>query len=379
MNRLRIVCTLAAFTTLGLGTCDANATGRFRGSHVTTQVYCGVTDIKGSFSTPSVRYTSSGACAELSATQVDNPKGTSQFDDYSQGKLLFQANWTAEGGYNALTKETWETITLPPPRIDEHMPVGRPFGRVELKMICPVDPWQSQASVSCAAVTAAATGSLGDAEKYLRNTTRPHTSRLKQPQYLALADAQRLSAKRRAQIVTETLNPGKTSVRLFTLPEIIEPRQGSTHPPQTPMRIRVAAPKSEKVVGYLLQFELRQKDGTWLSTTNVPVTAAEVEGALGYKGWGWHQPGTGPMMTATLGSYRIRAVATSPAQGQAGEWREFAIAGEPGRGPDVLSKGAVTGFGRAAVDAAAPAPTPTPKATLDWNKAAPNAVLQPNR
>jgi hypothetical protein len=142
------------------------------------------------------------------------------------------------------------------------------------------------------------------------------------------------------------------------------------------MKIRLAAPRNLKVQSYELQFEAKQSDGSWRVLTNVPVTAVEVEGPLGYTGWGWHQPGTGLQMTATNGAYRLRARAVRPAQGEYGEWQEFTIAGVPGPGPDVVPKtNVLQGLGRTSM-AAEPATTstlaPLPKSTstLDWSKAA---------
>jgi hypothetical protein len=76
------------------------------------------------------------------------------------------------------------------------------------------------------------------------------------------------------------------------------------------------------------------------------VRATDAEGPFGYTGWGWHRPGTGPQMTASLGSYPVRAHATTPVAGEAGAWREFTIAGEPGAGPDVVPKNGPSGLGQ---------------------------------
>ena len=147
---------------------------------------------------------------------------------------------------------------------------------------------------------------------------------------------------------------------MVTLPEILEPRPGSTHPPQTPLKIRVAGPRDVKVQTYLLEIEAREANGNWHLQTTEVVRATDAEGPLGYTGWGWHRPGTGPQMTASLGSYRVRAQATTPAAGEAGAWREFTIAGDPGAGPDVVPKtNVLPGLGRTATSVE-PAQTGTP-------------------
>src|SRR5258708_27777787 len=95
-------------------------------------------------------------------------------------------------------------------------------------------------------------------------------------------------------------------------PRIVEPKPGSTHSPQTAMKILVAAPKiydprDFKVQTYELQFHSKQKDGTWKFVSSDISAAADAEGA-GYFGWGGHKPGTAPQMMATVGTYRARAV-----------------------------------------------------------------------
>ena len=119
--------------------------------------------------------------------------------------------------------------------------------------------------------------------------------------------------------------------------------------PQTAMRVRIAPPKildprDFKVQTYELQFQSKQKDGTWQLVMSDVAAAAEAEGA-GYFGWGAHKPGTPPQTTATIGTYRVRAVVKQPELTtnlalSVGEWVEFAIAGTPGH--DVLV-GPVTG------------------------------------
>ena len=360
-------------------------------------VLCDMPEIKGSFSAQDARYASRGTCVAMTGNKGANAPGYSQFDDYSSGKELFRADWTAEAGYNPTTKEAWERIIVPAPTTDERAPVGRPYGRFESKMICTTDPWLEFGSAKCTGISSTASGNLGELEQSLRKQSQPFTSRKKSLQTQALYDAHEKFVKQRAAMFSDSAPQAKAPRRSLTLPEIIEPRAGSTQAPQTPMKIRVAAPKNVNVRSYELQLESRQPNGSWKTLTNLRVSAAEVGGPLGYIGWGWHKPGTGPQMTAAAGTYRIRARTMDPDQGEAGEWREFAVAGEPGRQPDELRKSdMVTGAGlnRAAVGASPPAAKPfaeptsrpvplqgTPstlgtsaKATLDSNTASPNAA-----
>jgi len=112
------------------------------------------------------------------------------------------------------------------------------------------------------------------------------------------------------------------------IPRVLEPKAGSTHPPQTAMKIRVAAPHGTRVKTYELQFQRLQPDG-WKLVTSAEVAATEIEG-IGYAGWGAHQPGTAAQMTASAGRWRVRPRAIDPSQPEPGEWIEFTVAGAPG-------------------------------------------------
>ena len=330
------------------------------GGAPTRGIFCDTPEVRGDFGIKESRYASRGMCVQLEGKtpiSKDNVR-SSEFDDYSHGKEIFRAGWTAEAGYNLATKEAWEKITFPAPAVDTPTPTGQPYGRFELKMICATDPWIEFGSAHCAPINSTATGRLGDIEKMLRVLSMPFTANSKNTQ--ALYNAHQAFLKRSAALaaVAKPTTQAKQALRAVTLPEIIEPRAGSAYPPQTPLKIRVKPPRDVKVQTYLVQIEAKQQNGDWKVQTNIPVSAAELEGVLGYKGWGWHQPGTGLQMTATAGSYRVRANASFPDPGEAGEWHEFIIAGEPGAAPDKLQTGKVVtraGLGNAAPDTGAAA------------------------
>ena len=331
------------------------------GGTPTRSVFCDRPEIRGEFDAKESRYASRGMCVQLEGNTPiidDTVVGRSEFDDYSHAKEIFRAGWTAEAGYNAVTKEAWEKITFPAPTLDTRAPAGQPYGRFESKMICATDPWIELGARHCTAINGNATGSLGDIEKMLRLLSLPFTTNTKNTQ--ALYNAHQAFLKRSAALaaVAKTTTQAQPALRSVTLPEIIEPRAGNAYPPQTPLKIRVKPPRDVKVQTYLVQIEVKQKSGDWLVQTNIPVSAAELEGVLGYKGWGWHQPGTGLQMTANAGIYRVRAHASFPDPGEAGEWHEFIIAGEPGAAPDRLQTGKVVtraGLGNAAPDTGAAA------------------------
>ncbi len=103
------------------------------------------------------------------------------------------------------------------------------------------------------------------------------------------------------------------------------------------MTIRVAPAKNAKDTSYELQIQV-QANFDWRAMTNIPVSAAVVQSSLGYKGWGGHVDGTGPQMTAALGTYRVRALATAPSRSVPGEWVEFKIAVTLGVTKDDLAR-----------------------------------------
>jgi hypothetical protein len=343
------------------------------------KVFCELTEIKGTFSQTDARYVSGGVCVQLEAKlpgPTEGVKGESLFTDYRDAKELFRAAWTAEAGYDQTSRVAWETITLPAPRTDEPSAVGRPYGRVLSKRVCETDPWLVFGNPKCSGGTVETTGSLGDAAKRLSTTAGPFTKPYKEKYTQALVDAHEQYLKHYARVVKPTLAPGKATPVLFTLPEIVLPQAGSTQRPQTPMRVRVAAPKNDKVQSYLLQFEIKQQNGEWATATNVPVSAAEAEGPLGYNGWGWHRPGTGPAMTAVPGAYRIRAQATAPTKGEPGAWREFTVAGQPGPAPDEFQVNKASSVGASVRAAAAPkAPAALTAATASTSPAAPTTPM----
>jgi hypothetical protein len=393
---------------------DANAGSHFISPVTSQQVICAVTAIKGDFTNEHSHYVSSGSCAQMWVNYVTE-RGESKFAGTADSRVVFEVAWSAEGSFNPVTKETWETITLPAPRIDQRAEPGRPYGVFTSRMTCASDPWLLSHVADCAAITVTASGNLGDAEKVLRELKHPFTVPTQLAQQQALNAAHDQFERRRIAIATATA-PKATAgtaepVHMVTLPEILEPRPGSTHPPQTPLKIRVAAPRDMKVQTYVVEIEARQGNGSWQVQTTEVVRAADAEGLLGYTGWGWHRPGTGPQMTASLGAYRVRARASTPA-GDAGAWREFTIAGEPGTGPDVAKANALSGLGRGTTSAeparigtaagmasaqrsltgtAAPAAPPkvlpqkattsfgaaAPAGALDWGKAATPTSLAP--
>ena len=292
------------------------------------QVFCSIAAIKGSFSGTESRYNASGDCAELQAPPTTSGKVTSEFVGAQGSTEIFHAVWTAQGSYNPVTKETWEKVTMPAPTIDQKTPVGRPYGNYETRMICATDPWLTGTGVNCTGKTVSATGNLGDTEPLLRQINRPVTTPNKAPQLQALVAAHDRYVNTHSVTSTTATGKGHALAQLF-VPTIIEPKAGSTHPPQTPLRIRVAAAQNTKDTAYELEIQV-QANFDWRVMSSIPTSAAAAQSASGYQGWGGHVVGTGPQMMAIAGAYRVRARATAPTRSEPSDWVEFKIDGQPG-------------------------------------------------
>lgn len=301
------------------------------------QVMCDQRSITGSFTLSTAGYRASGTCVQLEAPRAaDEPRtNTSEFPRLNESRELFRANWTAQGSYNTQTKEAWERLTVP---AGQSTQPGRPYGTYESRMICATDPWLTGSDITCTGKTVSATGRFGDFERLFRNLNRPLTvpsSFDSKGQLKSLNDAHnRYVSTRTITSTAESASTGSSVAVMFT-PNIVEPKPGSTHRPQTPMTIRVAAAQNAKDTGYQLEIQA-QSNGNWRVVTNIPVTASEVQGLSGYGGWGGHADGTGPQMTASVGTYRVRAMATMPHRSAPGEWVEFKVDGTPG--PAIHSK-----------------------------------------
>ena len=338
------------------------------------QIFCELTTVTGTFNSTQATYRASGQCVQLEAFQRDeNLRGggkSSEFPNVNRSKELFRAAWTAQGSYNPVTKETWEKVTMPAPAIDQKSSPGRPYGTYETRMICATDPWLTGLGVKCTGKTAQANGNVGDMAAMLGALNQPLTTPNKQPLLQALnASHDRYVRMHSFASTTEATSKGSAAAAMFA-PTIVEPKPGSTHRPQTAMSIRVAAAQSARDTHYILNIE--QMNGpeeyartriAWSALTNIPVTAAVAQTGLGYKGWGAHVDGTGPQMTASRGTYRVRALATAPSRSVPGEWVEFKIAGTPGVTKDDLARsklgttnGARAAFGLPAKAAANEAP-----------------------
>lgn len=313
------------------------------------QIFCDLNSVNGTFTSTEATYRASGQCVELESPQRgEQLKGggkSSEFPDVNRSKELFRAAWTAQGRYDPVTKETWEKVTMPAPAIDQQTPPGRPYGTYETRMICATDPWLTGLGVKCTGKTAQAAGNVGDMAAMLGALNQPLTTPNKQALLQAL-NASHDRYERTHSFASATASSSKRmAIAQAFAPTIVEPKPGSAHRPQTAMSIRVAAATNAKDTNYILEIQqtstpqnLGQANVEWHALTNIPVTAAVAQSGLGYRGWGAHVDGTGPQMTASLGTYRVRALATAPKRSEPGEWVEFKIAGTPGVTKDDLAR-----------------------------------------
>ena len=320
------------------------------------QVFCNIARVNGQFSSTESKYTANGNCVGLESPQKgDSEKtNTSEFPRVNESKELFNAAWTAQGSYNPVTKEAWEKVTMPAPTIDQKTPVGRPYGNYETRMICATDPWLTGIGVQCTGKTVKATGNLGDTEAALRALNRPVTTPNKAPLLQALNTAHDRYVSTHAFNSTTAATSKSSAVGMLFAPTVVEPKPNSTHRPQTAMSIRVAPAETAKDTAYELEIQV-QANFDWRVLTNIPVSAAVAQSALGYKGWGAHADGTGAQMTAIAGVYRVRAKATAPSRSAPSDWVEFKIDGKPGVSVEDLAKGKIDARSGAKTSAAAAA------------------------
>ncbi len=213
----------------------ARATVSFSTDGATTrQIFCDMPVLKGEFHRVSQTYTASGVCVEQEAVQApsDGAKNRSEFNQYNKSKEVWRARWSAEGSYDPTTKVATETITLPPPTIDEYAPASRPYGRFVSKMVCATDPWLETAA-SCTGSVVTSTGSLGSLDKSLRLAKRPFTSTEKEPMRNALIAQQALALKRlEVHPETAAAQTGRAG-EAFNSGKSFSTRSGSTEPTPT--------------------------------------------------------------------------------------------------------------------------------------------------
>jgi hypothetical protein len=320
----------------------ANAGSPFSvGESNVAQVLCDLSAIKGQLTTTESRYTGTGTCIELLSPQKTDDKATrtSEFPRVNESTQLFSANWTSQSTYNPVTKETWEKITMPAPATDQKSPVGRPYGNYETRMICATDPWLTGIGVNCTGKTVKATGNLGDAEAMLRMLNRPLTTPSKPAQLQALLAAHDRDARLQTPVTkaAET-NSQASTIAIAPKPTIVEPRDGATYPPQTPLRVRIVPAKDAKDTAYRIEIQAKV-NFDWRDVITVATTAGVAQSPQGYRGWGGVQAaGARGEMTATTGAYRMRARATAPQAGQPGDWVEFKIDGQPGKQVDPMDQ-----------------------------------------
>ncbi len=358
--RAGIPCAVSASLLLALATiapaASANTTPFISPDNRVRQVLCDMSSISGQLTPTESRYTGSGNCIELDSPQktTDKVTNTSEFPRVNESTQLFRANWTSQGTYNPLTKETWEKVTMPAPATDEKSPIGRPYGNYETRMICATDPWLTGIGVNCTGKTVNATGNLGDAEAMLRQLGSPVTTPRKPAQLQALVAAHDRDAKLQTRVSkVETKDNKAAAIAIAPRPTIVEPREGATYPPQTPLRVRIVPAKNAKDTTYRIEIQV-QANFDWRDVTTVATPAGLAQSPQGYRGWGGKPGVPVTAMTAIAGTYRMRARGSAPQMGQPGDWVEFRIDGQPGTQVDPMDQvKAVPGKAGAAVQSAA--------------------------
>jgi hypothetical protein len=292
------------------------------------ELYCQMTAINGQFKPAESLYSASGDCVGLDSP-IPQGRGVSEFPDTNVAITQYQVSWTAQAGYNPSTQLAWEKIVLAPPPSGQPIPPGRPQGSYEAMMNCSADPWLAGSSASCGAKRMNLPGELGDYGPALRNSNGPVTMPRKPAQLQALNAAHDHYVTTHTFMSTaESASKGSVIATIFA-PTVIEPKPGSTHRPQVPMSICVAAAQNAKDTAYDLEIQVRV-NFDWRVVTHIPVAAAVAQSRAGYRGWGGLVDGTGPEMTASVGVYRVRATPTAPSRSAPSDWVEFKVEGPTG-------------------------------------------------
>ena len=339
--RAKIPLAISAGLVLALGAIApaARATPFTGEDYRVKQVFCEMSSIKGQLTDTQSRYTGSGTCIELESPQKADNKATntSEFPRVNESTELFRANWTSQGSYNPVTKETWEKVTMPAPATDEKSPAGRPYGNYETRMICATDPWLTGIGVNCTGKTVKATGNLGDAEAMLRKLNLPATTPSKPAQLQALVAAHDRDARLQMRVTKVESDNKAGQIVIAPKPTIVEPREGATYPPQTPLRVRIVPAKDAKDTTYRIEIQV-QANFDWRDVTTVATPAGLAQSPQGYRGWGGKPGVPVTAITAIAGTYRMRARGSAPQMGQPGDWVEFKIDGRPGPQVDVMDQ-----------------------------------------
>jgi hypothetical protein len=296
------------------------------------RIYCDMPEVSGQFGAASARYRAAGSCAMLEVLSAENKSGRSQFDEPT-GRALWRVRWTATGGYDPATRDTWETIDVPSPPPGTRHAV---WGQFTVRMVCTADPWLHAGAQCAGGQVSTPVGIDPELLKHFRWAARPFTSRPSAQQVESLLAAQRREQtrlSREARIVEKTSQRSSRN----EAPRIVAPDHDGVYPAQTAVNIRVAPPKIYTVKNfkpqlYEVQVQRKQADASWVLQTTQGVRADLIEG-IGYSGWGAHQPGTGSAMTATPGAFRVRVVIKAPDSLDLGnlalsEWVEFRISGD---------------------------------------------------
>ena len=256
---------------------DAGAGSHFTTALSTEQVICAVAAIKGEFAVERSRYVSNGSCAQMFVNY--NPdSGESKFAGTSDSRVEFQVAWSAEvatqpghqgdlGNHHAAATAHRRTRGAGAPLRGVLLQDGLRHGSLAAGPRHRLRGDQRECS-----------GALGDAEKVLRELKHPFTVPTKPAQQQALNAAHDRFEQLHVAMLPKATASAAEAVRTITLPEILEPRPGSTHPPQTPLKIRVAAPRDVKVQTYLLEIETERRNGNWHLQTTEVVRATDAEG-----------------------------------------------------------------------------------------------------
>ena len=165
----------------------------------------------------------------------------------------------------------------------------------------------------------------------------PATTPSKPAQLQALVAAHDRDARLQMRVTKVESDNKAGQIVIAPKPTIVEPREGATYPPQTPLRVRIVPAKDAKDTTYRIEIQV-QANFDWRDVTTVATPAGLAQSPQGYRGWGGKPGVPVTAITAIAGTYRMRARGSAPQMGQPGDWVEFKIDGRPGPQVDVMDQ-----------------------------------------
>jgi hypothetical protein len=272
--------------------------------------------------TPAATYVSSGKC---NIRYSYNTRGVeSTFD---KTKVVSTIDWTAEGTYQPLQKNTWEDIAIRQVYLDRPGFVSQ--GTLSGWVTCAKDPWREPDGLACGSPGFKTAGAIEPAVArfYGKALRVPLTSNLSAPQRASLKGQYQAAVQKAQQInVVASSSVEKQSSNAFAfqpaVPSVTSPAANQVFFEKVPIPIKLTSPRALNATGYLVNLETKDANGAWRTHATIPVGVAQAQSATGYTGFGAGAP---PAFLALPGKWRLNAQISSPKASGPSAWVEFSV------------------------------------------------------